>query len=206
MKHYVATLVLLALVATAHFGLFQFRSHEPLPPFEFKNMDRVVDYVRVGTQDVEIPDWTKEILQTSDILIRDYQAPTGRPMQLTIVYARSTRRSLHLPGGCLVGAGWELSEQKMMPVGMTFSAKGLLLLKGDYRQAVLYWFKTGDHFTGDFFVNTFHWAWSQVMSDSPTSAMIKLSTPVIGNDVEGAFAQMQDFAAKLTPVLIENVP
>ena len=207
MKHYVATLILLALIALGHLGALRAQSHAAVSGnVELKIPERIVDYARHGTQDVEVDDWTRTLLQTSAILIRNYRAPSGRPVQLTIVYAGSTRRSLHFPEVCLRGEGWEISEQRMMPVGLSFSAKRLLLVKGDRREAVLYWFKTGDSFTGSFFINTFHWAKNQVTFGSPTSAMVKLATPVMGNDVEGAFAQLQDFAAKLTPVLKENVP
>jgi len=206
MRHYIVTLVLLALITVAHLGLLQMGGEDTIPDdFELdeKIPHRVVDYA--WTHDVPVGDWLIGYLGTKHILRSGYRASTGRPVMLTIVYS-SSRRSLHLPEGCIKGEGGEIVGQQMLPVGMSFSAKGLLLQDGDLRRTVLYWFKTGDDFTGSFFNNTFHWARNKIRRGPTTSAMIRLSTPVVGNDVEGAFAQMRDFAAKLTPVLKESLP
>lgn len=165
---------------------------------------KIGGYTQVG-EDIEVEDYVKEILQTSTILIRNYQAPNGRVLQLSIVYAGSTRRSLHFPEVCLVGNGYDIVEQHPTEVGLAFSAKQLLLVRGAQYQAVLYWFKTEDSFTGNYFLNAAHWAKNQVTFQSPTSAMIKLTTIVGPDGNEGAFHALEDFALKLGPIILNNV-
>jgi EpsI family protein len=162
---------------------------------------RIVDYEQIGA-DAEIDDRTQELLETSLILIRDYGAPSrNRRIQLTVVHAGTTRRSLHFPEVCIVGSGYEIRDQYTAPVGVLFNARRLVLVQGDQSQAVLYWFKTGDSFTGNFFANAGYWALNQLMFKTPTSSLIKLATPIGPDGEVAAFNALEDFASKLTPEL-----
>lgn len=163
----------------------------------------VADYQ--ARRDHEIDETTRRILENSAILIRDYAAPGGRFVQLSVVHAGSTRRSLHFPEVCLVGDGWEIVKQRQTPIGILFSAKQLVLVKGERSEAVLYWFKTGDHVTGDFFRNALEWTKNQVTFGEPTSAMIKLATPITPGGEREAFNTLEDFATKFAPVMFEHI-
>ena len=105
-----------------------------------------------------------------------------------------------------MGSGWELKEQTTTQIGILFSAKRLVLVNGRNRQAVLYWFKTGDYLTGNYFVNALHWAANQMMFASPTSAMIQVATPIGTDGEDAAFAILEDFAVKLYPEIMRHVP
>jgi EpsI family protein len=169
--------------------------------------DRIGTYQRVGT-DAEIDDRTKRALETSSILIRGYRSEVGWPVELTIVYAGKTRRSLHFPEICLTGGGWDILKQETVPVGILFEGKRLVLVKGDRRQAVLYWFKTGDELTGNYFLNAMYWARNQLTFGTPTSSMIKLTTtipPGPGGE-EAAFLELESMAMQFVPILRERVP
>lgn len=159
-------------------------------------------------QDAPISERIMTKLETSSIMSRLYTEPHGWPVELTIVYAGRTRRSIHFPEVCMTGDGWDILEQKGRQVGFLFEAKQLVLVKGDNRQAVLYWFKTGDVLTGNYFLNALYWAKNQVTSGSPTSAMVKLACPIPpgpgGEDA--AFSVLEEFALRFTPVLRESVP
>ena len=76
---------------------------------------------------------------------------------------------------------------------------------GERSEAVLYWFKTGDHVTGDFFRNAFEWAKNQITFGDPTSSMIKISTPIVPGGERAAFDTLQDFATKFGPVMMEHI-
>jgi EpsI family protein len=202
----VAAAAVLAAVTTAHVGIVRAQGGTRGAPeeFAFEIPSKVVDYRQIG-QDFDIDERTRELLQTSTILIRNYRAPNRRPVQLTIVYAGSTRRSLHFPEVCLVGEGWEIVRQESSNVGVLFTARRLILVKGEQSQAVLYWFKTGGHVTGNYFLNAWQWARNQITFGSPTSAMFKLTTPVSSDGEAGAFAALEDFAAKFAPIMMERI-
>jgi EpsI family protein len=166
--------------------------------------DRIGGYTRMS--DVKISEDVKRALETSNILVRNYISPQGPVAQLTIVHAGTTRRSLHFPEVCLVGNGWEIREQEVVQVGFTFHARRLVLVKGDQREAVLYWFKTGDTLTGNYFLNAFYWARNQLTFGSPTSAMFKVSMRFARGGEEEAFQVLEDFAVKLREPILTHVP
>jgi hypothetical protein len=92
------------------------------------------------------------------------------------------------------------------PVGIEFQGKRLVIFRGDDKQAVLYWLKTGDLFTSSAFLNALYWAREQLVFGTPTSSMIKLSMPIRpGQDEDEAFAVLDDFATRLGPILLENI-
>lgn len=207
MKHYIATIAILLALTGAHFSIQRGQAVAAAQntPQDVLNIPTAfASYTQRG-QDVPISDNVRKILQTSVILMRPYASTDGWPVLLTIVYAGTTRRSLHFPEVCLVGQGWEIIEQESKMVGFSFHAKRLILAKGNRREAVLYWFKTGDHLTGNFFLNSWHWTKNQMLSGTSTSAMIKLSAPIGNQDPEKVFELLDDFASKFTPIMMENI-
>jgi len=206
--HYVVVLVLLSALAAAVLLLTrsQARAVANAPSIEVLDIPPYIGQCQQLGEDEEVDEYTARVLETSSILIRDYLSPEGYPVQLTIVYAGTTRRSLHFPELCLVGAGWEVRDQDVTDVGFLFNAKRLVLISGEKQQAVLYWFKTGDNMTGNYFVNAAHWAKNQLTFGTSTSAMIKLTAMIRPGREEAAFAVLERFAMQLAPVLRKGVP
>ncbi|MFC1734650.1 exosortase C-terminal domain/associated protein EpsI [Candidatus Hydrogenedentota bacterium] len=207
MKRYIATIIILLCTTSAYISIQH--SHKmaaaETPPADVLDMPSTFgEYVQLGS-DADAGESVKKQLETSLILMRTYRARTGRQILLTIVYAGTTRRSLHFPEVCLVGQGWEIREQSTMPVSFLFDASKLSLIRGERNDAVLYWFKTGKLFTGNFFENSWHWACGQLSRGTATSAMIRVSTPVTRDGEEEAFMALADFAAQLTPILADRV-
>ena len=206
MKHYVTVLVVLAALLAVHVA--QERSHvraSKVPENEvFIELPEMIGgFRRVANQDPG--DSLRRALLTSNILLQTYVSPTGIPVALSLVHAGSTRRSLHFPEVCLVGQGWEVRAQYTAPIGFAFTGKRLLLFRGDQNEAVLYWFKTGDKFTGSFFENSWHWALGHLGGGKPSSTMIRLSTATGPIGEEAAFAVLDEFAVQLAPVLLDRV-
>jgi len=202
-----AALAILAAVTLLHFATMRAQSAAQLdaPALkEFRIPATIVDFKQEGP-DYGVDERTKQLLETSTILMRTYRAPNGRPVLLSIVHAGSTRRSLHFPEVCLVGDGWEIIRQEDVAVGILFTARRLVLMKGDHYEAVLYWFKTGDEVTGDFFLNALHWTKNQITFATPTSAMIKVSTPLVPGGEDAAFSALEDFATKFAPIMMSAI-
>ncbi|GMW01287.1 MAG: hypothetical protein AMXMBFR84_24240 [Candidatus Hydrogenedentota bacterium] len=198
----------MTLVATIHLALVlsHAQAAKAAPEQNTLNLpNQIVDYKQLGS-DIEIDEYTKALLETSTILIRNYTSPRGRPVQLTVVHAGTTRRSLHFPEVCLVGDGWEIREQELVPIGLSFNARRLVLVKGESTEAVLYWFKTGDVMTGNFFMNAAYWAKNQILMGSRSSSMIKLTTVIGPDGEEAAFSALSDFGAKVAPVVRNALP
>ena len=100
-----------------------------------------------------------------------------------------------------MGQGWEIMEKDTAMVGLRFRAKRLVLARGRTEEGVLYWFKTGDKMTGNFFLNSWYWALNQISFGAPTSSMIRLSAPIVDGNRERTFLALQDFAKWSLPEL-----
>ncbi len=208
MKHYVTVLTILALAAGGNMAIRMSQAaavEQSRTEYVLTVPEYIGDFQQQGA-DAEVSERVQRVLETSNILIRNYTDRRGWPVQLTIVHAGATRRSLHFPEVCIVGAGWEIREQTVHPVGITFNARRLVLVRGDEQEAVLYWFKTGDNLTGNFFLNSLNWTVNQFTAGSSTSAMIRVSTKIPPGREQAAFSVLDDFARQATPVLMETVP
>jgi len=206
--HAVVTLVLLGLTLACHLTILHAHNQVALGRPDPKLLDipaTVGPYTQAGP-DVETSEHVKELLQTNAILTRRYVSPGGWPVELTIVHTGMTRGSLHFPEVCLVGQGYEIREQYSAPVGFLFKGKRLVLFKGDNKQAVLYWFKTGDSLSGDYFLNTWRWIWGKLTFKDPSSSMIRLCTVVGRQGEEASFRVLDDFAVQLVPILLDRIP
>jgi EpsI family protein len=210
MKHYIIGIVAMALTATLHLGITQAQDRAAAADPKYPNLNlpaRIGQYRQIG-EDIDPGDVVRRILETSSILMRHYVTPSGLPVLVTVVYAGQKRRSLHFPEVCLVGQGWEIEKAYTAPVGMEFRAKRLVIFQGNRKEAILYWFKTGDTFTGNPFVNALLWGREQLRFGTPTSTMIKLSMPVTAAGLQGedqAFASLDDLALRMAPFLRENI-
>lgn len=203
MTRHWALVLLVGAIGAAYFLLVraQDAAQHAAPQVEFIDVpERMGGYIQSGV-DHDVGDRVRNYLETSQILVRRYTAPSGRPVELTIVHAAVTRRSLHFPEICLVGEGWDIRDQYVTPVGAMFKAKRLVLVRASEREAVLYWFQTGTRLTGNYFLNAWHWARDQVCLRSPVSAMIRLSTPIGNQSEDIGFSTLDDFAMKLAPIM-----
>lgn len=205
-KHYTIGIIMLALTATLHLGITgaQDRAAAEAPKHPNLNLPgRIGPYHQYG-EDIDPGDEVRRILETSSILMRHYVSTQRVPILLTVVYAGQKRRSLHFPEVCLVGQGWEVEQNYAAPVGMEFRARRLVIFQGLKKEAVLYWFKTGDTFTGSPFINALLWGKEQLRFGTPTSTMIKLSMPITSGEEE-AFSALDDLALRMAPLIRENI-
>jgi len=61
--------------------------------------------------DLPVDDETKAILETDDVLMREYTKPGEPPIFLSVVFAEENRKVAHPPEVCLTGSGFEVKEK-----------------------------------------------------------------------------------------------
>ncbi|NIA15328.1 MAG: EpsI family protein [Nitrospiraceae bacterium] len=207
MTRYVITFLMLLSTVVLHgvIGHVQANAAQTSSLPELLNIPSQILEFRQAQPDTPVPESIRQNLETNTILMRNYISSYGRPVQLTIVYAEKTRRSLHFPEVCFTGQGWETRSKSPIPVGTLFIGQGLTVQKGDAQEAVLYWFKTGRQFTANYFLNTYYWARDKLLLRNPSTMLIRLSTPVGDQGEERAYRALSDFAAGLSPILIETI-
>lgn len=208
MTRYIVTTSLLVATTVLHLFVRYVQADAALnrAPQELVNLrSEILEFQQIG-EDIPASESVRQELETNAILQRNYASAYGGFVQLTIVYAGKTRRSLHFPEVCFTGQGWETRDKFSIPVGLSFVGQGLILQNGDSRQAVLYFFKTGDDLTGNYFANSVSWVRDTFLLRSPSSMLIRISTPVDEQNEDRAIRLLNDFASGLAPILLETIP
>jgi EpsI family protein len=208
MIRYAITFILLLGTAILHsqIGRLQAQAAQvKAPQALFELPQQILEFQQIG-EDIPASESIRQQLETNAILQRNYASAYGGYVQLTIVYAGKTRRSLHFPEVCFTGQGWETQDKFSIPVGLSFVGQGLILQSGDSRQAVLYFFKTGNDLTGNYFANSVSWVRDTFLLRSPSSMLVRISTPVDEQNEDRAIRLLNDFASGLAPILLETIP
>ncbi len=206
MARYIIVLLLLSTTAALHAVVIRDQSHDAVtsaPPELLNLPSRIMGFAQWGA-DQEAPESVRRLLETNTILTRTYLSPSGWPVQLTIVYAEKTRRSLHFPEVCFTGQGWETRGKMEVPVGLDFMGQGLTLEKDGNREAVIYWFQTGGTCTSSYVLNSYYWLRDKLLLRDPSTMLVRVSVPIADRGEEFAYGIGADFGSALAPLLMDR--
>ncbi len=163
-------------------------------------------------EDIEVNNRTLEILETNDVLMRDYKKDQDPPVQLCIVYASSNRKVSHPPEICYSGSGWSLEEKRPVVFSIKsdeypeFSAIKLIIEKGDQKQLVLYWYKCKSEYATNYYRQQINIVKNEIITGKSTSGMVRISTPVVNNDENIAMMRAQRFSMNMLPLITKYLP
>ena len=155
-------------------------------------------------------DEEREILETDAILTRTYAR--GKPPQcdLSVVFAQDNRRVAHPPELCYKGAGWTVESKQVVAVpvdGRPFYVNLLLLLHGEARMWVFYWYKAGPHSCANYFQMQLNIVWCHILNRGSSSALVRLSTICTSPDLdEETLAALREFATVAIPAVSAAIP
>ena len=161
-------------------------------------------------EDVPVDEKTFELLETRNVLMRQYSAPGKASVLLCIVYSNENRKVSHPPEVCYQGDGFEIlgHGKTSTPLaewrGKQLKANQMVVERKGNRQSVLYWYKAGSDYTDNYLQQQWRALWSQVARKGGGCALIRLSTPVAADEAEG----LQDlilFGRELLPALDEKL-
>lgn len=163
-------------------------------------------------EDIKVDDRTLEILETNDVLMRDYKKEGNPFIQLCIIYASNNRKVSHPPEVCYKGSGWSLEEK----IPVVFSIKSdefpelrankLILEKGDQKQLVLYWYKCNSDYATNYYKQQINVVKSEIITGKSTSGLIRISTPIVNNDEDVAMMRVQRFSLNMLPLITKYLP
>ena len=151
-----------------------------------------------------------DVLQVDDYIIANYADPAGEVVNFYISYysTQRDRRVVHSPRACIPGAGWQIDSIKQIEIpGTSVHANRMLVLNGDARQLVYYWFdQRGRNLTSEWSVKWYLF-WDSVTRHRSDGAMIRLVTPLGRTEpVEAADARLASFATKAVPATRDFLP
>ncbi|MFH1282149.1 MAG: exosortase C-terminal domain/associated protein EpsI [bacterium] len=175
------------------------------------------DSAKVSTLPMEIADWkgkdiplderTYRILETKNLLMREYKSPENQSVYLYMVVSEVNRRVVHPPEVCYTGDGNEISEKEQVEInipgfGKPFALNSFVSMKGSMRESLVYYcYKSGDKFTTDYITQQANMVLSNVMGKYAPGALVRISTSIVNNDKEKAAQILQEFSKEVFPLI-----
>lgn len=156
---------------------------------------------------------TQEVLKADDLLSRVYlNRSTGAEASMFVAAFRTQRngKAPHSPKNCMPGAGWTQlsSENYSIEVGLPapIVVNRYVIVHGDERELVLYWYQSRDRVVADEFKAKF-WVVADAMRYNRTdTALVRVITGIKDNNVDAATSVATDFVKSFFGTLRQYLP
>lgn len=152
----------------------------------------------IGT-DETVTEKEYKILETRNLIVRDYKNPKGDAISLFIVYSETNRSVFHPPEVCMMGGGIAIADKKIEKIqeaGRNFTANKMYTEKGDYRGIVLYTYKAGKLYTSNFYLQQLYLTIGQMFGKNIPGATVRVSMPVVDSE-EKTTARLKKFLVEV---------
>ena len=157
---------------------------------------------------------TQDVLKADDTLERIYLGP-GRTNQvvLFVAYFKTQRygQSPHSPKNCLPGSGWEpiYADRPGIPVpgwSTPIVVNRYVVEKGDDKSVILYWYQSHSRVIASEYSAKFWLVADALRYHRSDTALVRISVPVGGGDIDGATHLAVQFAQAVFPQLLKPMP
>ena len=161
-------------------------------------------------EEIPLEETVESILRADFNLQRVYFAP-GSLVWLYVGYYGTTRggRPEHTPRGCYTGAGWGIESARALRVDPNgdLRANEYLVERSGERQLVHFWYRSSRRtgILGGWDQNLDRFV-GRLTEGRADGALIRISTPVIGDDEISARGRLLGFASILDPLIAERWP
>ena len=161
-----------------------------------------------GTE-LEVDELVYKILETRNLVVREYESTSGEKVYLYIVYSQENRKVSHPPEVCFVGGGSTVAEKVTMPLHISteknINVNQLTIEQRNLKNLVIYWYKAGSQHTASYLKQQLNIALDMLRLKRTSSALIRVSTELT-EEPEVAFKRMERFCQDLYPLLDKTIP
>ncbi len=165
-----------------------------------------LDYNGWKTQDTQLNQDEIDTLQPDSVLVRRYQSPSGQLVDLAVI-AGHQKRTVHTPGFCMAGGGWEVLSQDPVTVnidGKPVPAMRSVMSREQLRALVTYFFSDGEVSTH----SLPRYQWEQLVKrlrgQVCLGALVRVIVP-FDTDIGAATALTSDFSNKVLPTVLRGI-
>ena len=197
-KPYLIVIILLSLTLLGLIYLWQARN---VPPAEIKLENIPLTLGEWKGEDLPISSRTFEILETKDVLMREYVNSRGERVVLAIVYSGISRGSFHPPEICYLGGGRELLNKGLEEIENGMQVNKLLMQDKAGKEIAWYWFTAGNRVIANYYRQQLFFISDELSHKSQGGALVRVSIRAAG-DLQEAEAKGKDFIRQLSPVLL----
>jgi len=199
-------IVILILIAGAAIG---FMSYLPTR-FDISSRVKVADFpMSIGewqATDIPLSERDYQILETKNLIMREYKNSKGESIYLYIIYSEDNRKVAHPPEVCLTGGGLSILNKTSVQMTDSIRATRLLTEKGDLRQIVVYWYKAANLNTDKYLKQQLKLVFDRTLGKRTACAMIRVSTDIGESGEVAAMELLGSFTRQIEPLLVKYVP
>ncbi len=161
---------------------------------------------------------TRKILGPGEFLVRDYQKTESVQSQepwinLYIAYFPSQKAgdTIHSPNHCLPGAGWVPTSREIVkldrPDGSAFPVNRYVVVKGEDRMLVLYWFQAHGRALASEYWAKYYLVSDSIKTNRSDGGLVRLMTPMGEHETaDGAQARLMTLGSRFVPMLDTYIP
>lgn len=157
-------------------------------------------------EDILISERDYELLETRNLIMRDYTNPGGESVNLYIIYSQDNRKVAHPPEICLQGGGATVTDKTAVQVSDNVTATRMVLERDTSRQLVLYWYKLGEENTNFFLGQQLRMEFGRIFGKKFSIAMIRVMTVLEDGKEEEALERLKEFSLTIMPLLQKYTP
>lgn len=157
-------------------------------------------------EDIPLDERVYDLLETKNLILRDYQDPQGRKINFYVIYSRDNRKVSHPPEICLQGDGGTVVEKSPLKISPAINANKLVMEKKTTRELAVYWYKAGSHYTANYVDQQIRMSWDRLLGKKTSLALIRVIAVVENNNDQEAMSRIREFCALIEPLLAEYAP
>jgi len=162
-------------------------------------------------KDLEIEERVFEILETRNLIMREYESKQGEKVYLYIVYSQDNRKVSHPPELCMEGEGLTVKSKEVIPFvlsqNITIKANKFIIEGSKVRNLVVYWYKAGSAYMTDYLKQQLKVALDRLSFKRTCGALIRISVVLSEEDDQEKKLQLiSNFCKELYPYLDKVIP
>jgi EpsI family protein len=154
-------------------------------------------------KDLPITEKEYDILETRNLISREYTNPSGDKLYLFVIYSETNRSVFHPPEVCMIGSGLCITDKQIekFDVGnKVFTTNKLFAEKGQFKEIILNCYKVGNIYTSDFYLQQTRLAFHQIFGRNVPGATLRVSMS-IEKDSAVTLATLKEFLSRSAVIL-----
>ncbi len=158
------------------------------------------------TRDVALSPTEQSMLEPDSVLVRRYQSPGADFAELAVI-AGHKKKTVHTPGFCMVGDGWQLVSQRPHLVeadGRSFPALRTLMTREGGYLVTTYFFTDGEQGSRSLVQFQMGQLAERLRGRPPLGALVRILAPVTRTP-ESAERLSDEFAAEVLPPVLARL-
>jgi EpsI family protein len=164
--------------------------------------------------EAQITDDVQAVLRADDYVLRRYESPNGKMLDVFIAYYEYQRagESMHSPKNCLPGSGWtpllnDYVSLGKLPNGKAALANRYVIEKDGHREVVIYWYQANGRVIANEYLGKLYLVADALRTGRRDGAILRVTAPVErGESIEAVTDRALEFTRHLLPLSKQVLP